>query len=245
MKQISAFPLNVWHFSGGRSSAKMVIDGYKDGDLVIFCDTGREHPKTYKFINDFEAFENIPVIRLQLRGGWLAMLKAMCGIPNRVMRKCTILLKIKTARRYLRSIGYKEYTQHIGYRADEPYRIAKYWDVWQEVTTKFPLAESAQTKEMIAKYFNSKSYHLEIPSILGNCDLCFMKGVNNIIAILTNDPDLANKWILDEANDPNGYTYINGITYKEMLEKALRFRESGKIIDLENLIPDLNCACSA
>ena len=26
---------------------------FKKGDLVIFTDTGREHTKTYKFINDF------------------------------------------------------------------------------------------------------------------------------------------------------------------------------------------------
>lgn len=59
----------VFNFSGGRTSAFMVIHYYKPGDIVIFCDTGREHPKTYKFINDFEAYEQIPIIRLQHEGG--------------------------------------------------------------------------------------------------------------------------------------------------------------------------------
>jgi 3'-phosphoadenosine 5'-phosphosulfate sulfotransferase (PAPS reductase)/FAD synthetase len=54
----------VFNFSGGKTSAYMVIKHWQKGDIVLFCDTGREHPKTYKFINDFEAFENIPVIRL-------------------------------------------------------------------------------------------------------------------------------------------------------------------------------------
>ena len=49
----------VINFSGGKTSAYMTIHEYRDGDLVIFCDTGREHEKTYKFINDFEAFEKI------------------------------------------------------------------------------------------------------------------------------------------------------------------------------------------
>ena len=47
----------VFNFSGGKTSAYMVIKYWREGDLVIFTDTGREHPKTYKFINDFEAFE--------------------------------------------------------------------------------------------------------------------------------------------------------------------------------------------
>ena len=57
----------VINFSGGRTSAFMTIQEYKEGDLVIFCDTGREHHKTYKFINDFEANENIPIIRLKYK----------------------------------------------------------------------------------------------------------------------------------------------------------------------------------
>ena len=55
----------VINFSGGKTSAYMTIHEYREGDLVIFCDTGREHEKTYKFINDFEAYENIPITRLK------------------------------------------------------------------------------------------------------------------------------------------------------------------------------------
>ena len=49
----------VINFSGGKTSAMMTILNYREGDLVIFADTGREHPKTYKFINDFEAHEEV------------------------------------------------------------------------------------------------------------------------------------------------------------------------------------------
>jgi 3'-phosphoadenosine 5'-phosphosulfate sulfotransferase (PAPS reductase)/FAD synthetase len=65
----------IINFSGGKTSAYMTINEYRQGDLVIFCDTGREHAKTYKFINDFEANENIPVIRLQYEGGFRELLK--------------------------------------------------------------------------------------------------------------------------------------------------------------------------
>ena len=85
--------IRVINFSGGKTSALMTILNYRPGDLVIFADTGREHPKTYKFINDFEAFENIPIIRIQYEGGFRGMLEhnKWKHIPNRVKRSCIIL----------------------------------------------------------------------------------------------------------------------------------------------------------
>jgi 3'-phosphoadenosine 5'-phosphosulfate sulfotransferase (PAPS reductase)/FAD synthetase len=87
----------VINFSGGKTSALMTIMNYREGDIVLFADTGREHPKTYKFINDFEAYENIPVTRISYEGGFRGMLehKKWRLIPNRVKRECTIELKIK------------------------------------------------------------------------------------------------------------------------------------------------------
>ena len=72
----------VINFSGGRTSALMTILEYKEGDIVIFCDTGREHEKTYKFINDFEAFENIPIIRLKYEGGFEKLIEKRKALPN-------------------------------------------------------------------------------------------------------------------------------------------------------------------
>ena len=67
--------IRVIKFSGGKTSALMTILNYREGDLVIFADTKREHPKTYKFINDFEAHENIPIIRISYEGGFRGMLE--------------------------------------------------------------------------------------------------------------------------------------------------------------------------
>jgi 3'-phosphoadenosine 5'-phosphosulfate sulfotransferase (PAPS reductase)/FAD synthetase len=97
--------IRVINFSGGKTSALMTIMNYREGDLVIFTDTQREHPKTYKFINDFEANENIPVVRISYQGGFRGMLehKKWQKIPNNLKRECTIELKIKTAKRWLRA----------------------------------------------------------------------------------------------------------------------------------------------
>lgn len=235
----------VFHFSGGSSSGKMVIDNYQEGDLVIFCDTGREDAKTYKFINDFEAHEGIPIIRLTMEGGWKGMLKKMKGIPNRAKRRCTIEMKIKTARRYLRTLGWIRYTQFVGFRADENQRVLDYKHHWKKVVTVFPLYDTGQDKPRINAYWSTKPYKLEIPAILSNCDLCFMKGEGNVIAILTNDITKADKWIDDEDNDPNGYTYFDKQSMRQLKEVAQSFIDKGKIFNLDEAIPKFNCSCTA
>lgn len=61
------------NFSGGKTSAYMTIKNYREGDYVVFTDTGREHPKTYKFINDFEAYS------LSGRGAFVQFIIAKTG----------------------------------------------------------------------------------------------------------------------------------------------------------------------
>jgi|SRR6185437_3662519 len=238
----------VFHFSGGTTSALMVIRNFRQGDIVIFCDTGREHPKTYKFINDFEAFENIPVIRLQMEGGWKGLLKKMHGIPNRAKRRCTLEMKIKTARRYLRSLGLISYIQFIGFRWDEQNRIKDYKHFWKKVVTQFPLADEYINSEIKELYWKRKPYHLEIPKILSNCDACFMKGIDKVIAIFTNDISLADKWIDDEEDEvlnPNHYTYFDNATMRQLKDKAQEFINKGRIFDLTEMTSKFSCSCTA
>lgn len=231
----------VINFSGGKTSAYMTIHEYREGDLVIFCDTGREHPKTYKFINDFEAFENIPIIRLKYDGGFENLINKRKAVPNNFKRFCTIELKVKTARRYLRSIGINKYINFVGFRYDEPQRVSRRKQHWKQVIDKFPLYEKEITKEIVNQFWNKKNYNLEIPAILGNCDLCFMKGKNAIINILSSYPELADKWILDE--EKIGKTYFNDINFKTL--KSIAQNNLFKDYDLNEIKPAFDCACTS
>lgn len=229
----------VINFSGGRTSALMTIMEYKPGDIVIFCDTGREHPKTYKFIHDFEAYENIPIVKLSYEGGFKSLIKKRKALPNIMMRFCTIELKIKTARRYLRSIGINEYVNFIGFRADEPQRVVRRKKMWKKVTDVFTLFDQNITKKEVIEYWLKKPYDLETPSILGNCDLCFLKGKNAIINILSEYPELADKWIEDE--DFIGSTYIKGVSYRQLLALSKNLKKQTNLFDIE---PAFNCSCT-
>ena len=143
----------IINFSGGKTSAYMTIHEYREGDLVIFCDTGREHSKTYKFINDFEANENIPIIRLKYEGGFKTLIEKRKSIPNNFKRFCTVELKIKTARRYIRSLGLTKYENIIGFRYDEPLRVKRRKQMWKGVIDKFPLFDNKIDKQIINDYF--------------------------------------------------------------------------------------------
>ena len=231
----------------------MTIHEYRQGDLVIFCDTGREHPKTYKFINDFEAHENIPIIRLKwndTENPFTALLEKKNHkiIPNRVKRFCTDELKIKTSKRYLRALGVRKFENFIGFRADEERRVLNRKFKFKNVIDKFPLYEKGINKSMINEYWTKKIYNLDIPSILGNCDLCFMKGKNAIISILASYPELADKWINDEEEAQKngkygGHTYFPDITYKQLLQIAQN--NLFKNYDLNNIKPAFDCACTS
>lgn len=241
----------IFNFSGGKTSAYMVIHYYQPGDLVIFCDTGREHDKTYKFINDFEAFENIPVIRLKNTNTddpFTSLLekKKYKIIPNRTKRICTLELKINTCKRYLRSVGILSFENFIGFRYDEPIRVKRRKQKWKKVVDKFPLYEDKIDKQIINHYWSKKEYTLEIPSILGNCTLCFMKGKNAIINILSVYPELAQPWINDEEQAKKnskygGHTYLPGITYKQMLSIAQNNLFKNNLNDIS---PAFDCACT-
>ena len=92
----------IINFSGGLSSAYMTILEYNpETDYVVFCDTGREHPKTYEFINKFEENEKIPIVRLGNKNSFRNYLEKRDfeHIPNVIKRSCTRELKVKTARR--------------------------------------------------------------------------------------------------------------------------------------------------
>lgn len=232
----------VINFSGGKTSAYMTIQNYRDGDIVLFCDTGREHPKTYKFINDFEANEGIPIVRVQFKGGFRKLLQDRKAIPNRYRRFCTIELKVRTARRYLRSIGLMKYENLIGFRFDEPLRVQRRKQHWKQVIDKFPLYEGKITKKDVNAFWKVQPYTLELEPILGNCTLCFNKGQNNIIAILKKYPELATEWIEDEKLNIKGNTYFNGITIAELLELS---KLPKKQYDLFELLPSYDCACTA
>jgi len=257
MKKKAETPLTrVINFSGGKTSALMtILLKPTDKDIVLFTDTGREHPATYKFIADFEANEGIKVHKATYTHfkspgltGFDALSFHKSYLPNRTKRICTEELKIITAKRYLRKLGIRRFENYIGFRHDEPHRVTKYYEKFKNVITKFPLFDLGINKDMVNQYWLTRPYTLEIPSILGNCDLCFLKGKDVIIRILQLYPELAEKWIKDEyhaaLNRKKKPTFIKGISYKELLHIAQSQKSLFDHEKLTELTPSFSCSCT-
>tara|TARA_R110000868_G_scaffold106800_1_gene292619 strand:- start:67 stop:870 length:804 start_codon:yes stop_codon:yes gene_type:complete len=203
---------SVASFSGGRSSALMVIFMQLNKVLdtnseVIFCNTGFEHISTLEFVRDFEIFTKIKITWLEFCGShvppkivnfdncskngepFVLMCRERKMLPNRVARFCTSDLKIKLIKRYLKSKGITHYNAFVGIRADEEHRYHKLIntpikDVFQY---SFPLYDLGITSAYVLSFWSSLRWDLKIDSRLGNCTLCFNKGKANLCSAIRLD----------------------------------------------------------
>lgn len=244
---------NVFNFSGGKTSAYMVLKYYSPGDIIVFSDTGREHPKTYQFINDFEDYTGLTIHKAKFSDTidpFTTLIESRGNkmLPNLMKRFCTFELKVKASKALLKNMEITCFNSYIGFRADEEKRVLKNMNPYKKVFHKFPLYDDNITKQDINIFWEKMPFTLEIPAILGNCDLCFLKGKSAIIKILASYPELAERWIKDEENSkPNRkgqkLTYIKGISYKQMLSLAQNNLFSN--VDLSEQAPAYNCSCTS
>lgn len=120
-------------------------------------------------------------------------------LPNQQSRFCSIEMKVRTAKRYLRTeLGWDYWYNCVGLRADERHRLDKdppkdRWTVWA------PLAKAGVTKRHVQQFWNMQPFDLRLPNVkgkcwLGNCDGCFLKSEANVAALAREYPDRAAWW---------------------------------------------------
>ena len=212
-------------FSGGRTSAYLLWrvlqsnGGLPDEAIVCFANTGKEDEATLRFVNDCSVNWNVPIVWLEYKSAeevkdrWRQvdyksasrngepfeqMIERKKFLPNSVMRFCTTELKINPIARYMASIGYDDFETFAGIRADEPKRVAKLRD-----TLHAPLAKIGVTQTDVQNFWKNNNFDLGIEyrnkvTPLGNCDLCFMKGVNQVLSIIQQQPERATWWAKQE-----------------------------------------------
>lgn len=210
-------------FSGGRTSGLMlrrVLDAaggkLPDRVQVVFCNTGREMPETLDFVSDVGRRWGVKIVWLEYRSEspffdvvshnsaarngepFEALIRRTKYLPNQQARFCTTELKVRTAKRYLRSLGWERWTNCVGLRADEPHRLDKpppkdRWTVWH------PLADAGIGRHDVTSFWRQQPFDLRLPNVsgncwLGNCDGCFLKSEASIAALTRDLPDRARWW---------------------------------------------------
>jgi 3'-phosphoadenosine 5'-phosphosulfate sulfotransferase (PAPS reductase)/FAD synthetase len=213
--------------------AKRLID--EGGEyLVTFQNTGKEMPQTLEFINQCDKRWNLNIVWLEYRkpatfqvvtyetasrqGEPFNQLleQRPSAIPNQQFRFCTTELKIQTLRRYLKSIGIKQYTSFNGIRYDEPRRWAKINAT--DLDIELPLVKWKTTKPDVLNWWKEQPFDLMVNEPYGNCDGCFLKGKGKLSIIAKEKPELFDWWIKHETE--SGNTFKKEISYQQIKDKA-------------------------
>jgi len=218
-------------FSGGRTSALMLHEILAaNGDLcpdsvrVVFANTGREMPETLDFAKEVQAqwgvhitwvefdLNNPPRQRFRVvshnsasRAGepFDQLIEWKRVLPNALMRYCTRDLKIWPARDFLFSLGWNNWVNCVGLRADEMSRV-KRPDKNKEWTRWHPLADAGITKEDVSEFWRRQPFDLKLDTvngvtIEGNCDGCFLKSEAKLASLCRKFPDRFAWWEAHES----------------------------------------------
>lgn len=224
-------------FSGGRTSAYMlwrVLQSHGGqlpiDTLVCFANTGKEDEATLRFVRDCGLHWSVPITWLEYRPEapgfevvdfetasrdgrpFEAIIQKRNYLPNPVSRFCTVELKIQPELKYLKSLGWEEWDNMVGIRADEQRRVAKIranpsgGKSGPERT--MPLADSGITKDDVGRFWRDQDFDLGLPNhngvtFHGNCDLCFLKGASQVLSLIAEKPERAVWWARMEGSISN------------------------------------------
>jgi 3'-phosphoadenosine 5'-phosphosulfate sulfotransferase (PAPS reductase)/FAD synthetase len=233
---------DVINFSGGRTSAymtKRLFDERGKDFIVLFQNTGKEMPQTLDFINECDKRWDLNVVWLEYRQNntfevvtyetasrngqpFEYLIKHKKGfLPNVMTRYCTDYLKIQVGRKYLQSIGIKEWTNYNGIRFDEPRRWSKMKNLPSYQEIEMPLVGWKVTKQDVLNFWANQEFDLQLVEPYGNCDCCFLKGKNKLVKIAREHPELLDWWVKQENSHPNlQATFKKEISYQGILDKA-------------------------
>ncbi|MCP8350883.1 Nin-like protein [Pseudomonas sp. FBF18] len=225
----------VLSFSGGRTSAYMlrqVLDHNDDLSdlLVLFANTGKEHPATLEFVRECAERWAVPITWLEYRDDeqgfavvdfdtcsrngepFEAVIRKRKYLPNPVTRFCTIDLKIRIIHKYLRSLGLSTEQEPVdmmtGIRADEPRRVVKIRNRGSTSESKhatmiMPLADAGAGVQDVTDFWAAQTFDLMLSTVNGrtlegNCDLCFLKPLNQVYSIIASDRSRGDWWATQE-----------------------------------------------
>lgn len=209
--------------------------------IVCFANTGKEEEATLKFVNDCGLNWNVEIIWLEYRDNeskfeivnfknasrngepFEQLIKKRKFLPNPTARFCTVELKVRTIHRYLKSIGIDSALNMIGIRADEQRRLKKisnndYGNNWEKYA---PLGIDNVTKKTVGDFWKSQKFDLELfnnngVTMHGNCDLCFLKGGNQIQSLIQEKPDRALWWAkMETLAQTSDITYGDGARFRK------------------------------
>ncbi|WP_240695836.1 phosphoadenosine phosphosulfate reductase family protein [Candidatus Chloroploca sp. Khr17] len=182
---------HICNLSGGKDSTALAIflrDKIPQLEYV-FCDTHKELPETYEYLDRLEAFLQRPIIKLNDHRGfdhWLDMYGGM--LPSPRVRWCTRKLKIEPFEAYVKD---ETVWSYVGIRADE--ERSGYTSTKPNIHPVFPFKECGITISEVEKILELSG--IGLPNYYdwrqrSGCFFCFYMRSGEWVGLKERHPDL-------------------------------------------------------
>ena len=186
---------HILGLSGGKDSSALAVymrDKVPDMEYA-FCDTGKELPETYEFLDRLEAFLGKKVERLNAErefDHWLSVFGGL--LPSAQVRWCTRLLKIKPFEEF---VGDDFAYNYVAIRADEDrvgYKPLKTVAL-RNIEPKYPFKEDGITEADVYRILEESG--LGLPDYYkwrtrSGCYFCFYQRKAEWVGLMENHADL-------------------------------------------------------
>jgi len=226
---------HVMGLSGGKDSSALAVYIQKEMPEVaekmeyFFCDTHKELPETYEYLERLKARLNIKINYLEDKRGFDHWLQIYGGyLPSSRMRWCTKQLKLLPFEQF---VGNDEAITYVGIRADE--NRDGYSSRKDNIKARFPFKEAGMTKADIIQLLEESG--LGMPSYYNwrsrsGCYFCFFQRKYEWVMLSEKHPDLFAKAVAYEKEHKDGryYTWNDDTTLEDLLPKKNEIIENHK-----------------
>jgi PP-loop superfamily ATP-utilizing enzyme len=207
--------------SGGKDSMALAILMHKEIPQMeyFFCDTGKELPETYEYLERVKARLGIKIEYLNSERDFDHWLEVYNGVlPSPRVRWCTRALKIEPLEKF---VGDDEAISYIGIRADE-HRDG--YQVKPKITPIYPFIERKLVKADILRILDESG--IGMPNYYqwrsrSGCFFCLFQRKYEWVRLSEEHPDLFAQALEYEQNHIDGrtYTWTQGETLLELISR--------------------------
>lgn len=216
----------VWFSCGAASAVAAYLTlRYSPDAILVYCDTGGEHPDNVRFLKDVETWldKEIVILRNDKYKDHFDVIRKTRYINGIKGARCTVELK-----KVLR-FGFQQADdiQVFGYTCEEVDRAERFLKSFPEVNARFPLITKNFTKEMCLGLIQEVGIKLPVMYELGfnnnNCIGCVKGGAGYWNHIRKVFPDKFNEMAAIERE--LGHSCIKGKFLDELSLEAGRHKE--------------------
>ena len=213
---------HILGLSGGKDSTALAILMHKKFPQMeyFFCDTHKELPETYEYLDRIKARLGITITYLSADRGFDHWLDIYGGyLPSPKVRWCTRKLKIVPLEQF---IGNDEAISYVGIRADE--KRDGYISTKPNIKAVYPFKEAGLVHADIIRLLEESG--IGLPSYYrwrtrSGCFFCFFQRKYEWVKLAEEHPEFfaeAEKYE-QEHSDGRKFTWVQGDTLNELLAR--------------------------